>query len=420
MSKEVSRRNLLKTSAVGGVSVMAGESACGFSGLDYEPNPLQDLSSCLTPAEDFFTVARGKPKPHTLKGDALVEARMTPDSWRLEIVTDQNLDPPVVNRKSTAEKQLLIEDGTALDYEKLLKIGKTKNVKLIKTIQCLNIDRPLGQGLWEGVPLRDVLNLCGKTMDVRRIYFWGFHNNSPEQLFQSSLSYSRAIDHAPDDPPVFLAYRLNGKPISPIRGGPVRMIVPWAYGFKSIKWLQKIVLSNDPRANDTYANKNNDPDAPMKTAAYLDKKTPRKFKKGEAIEFGGAVVAGLSGLEKVQFLLRKNETPRVILPYDHPEILNAEWKTATILSPPKNWKSVLPSGVSPTELIGFDRQNGTPKQWPLRYGMASWKLTLEALKPGRYELRVRSVDRNGFAQPEPRTLLKSGRNGIQPHSFEVV
>jgi len=34
------------------------------------------------------------------------------------------------------------------------------------------------------------------------------------------------------------------------------------------------------------------------------------------------------------------------------------------------------------------------------------------LKPGKYELRVRTVDRNGFAQPEPRPDHQSGDNLI--------
>jgi len=35
------------------------------------------------------------------------------------------------------------------------------------------------------------------------------------------------------------------------------------------------------------------------------------------------------------------------------------------------------------------------------------------VKPGRYEMRVRSVDANGFAQPEPRPNQRSGRNRVQ-------
>ena len=51
----------------------------------------------------------------------------------------------------------------------------------------------------------------------------------PEQIFQSSVGYTDAFETPPGDLPVFLAYRLNGKPIPPVRGGPVRMVVPWAH-----------------------------------------------------------------------------------------------------------------------------------------------------------------------------------------------
>ena len=61
-------------------------------------------------------------------------------------------------------------------------------------MQCLNIAQPLGQGLWEGVPLREVLRLVGKVSNVRRVYYWGFHNNDPKQLFQSSLAYNRVME----------------------------------------------------------------------------------------------------------------------------------------------------------------------------------------------------------------------------------
>ena len=42
----------------------------------------------LTKPESFRDVSRGNPKPHTLKGEALVKARLTPETWRLEIVSD--------------------------------------------------------------------------------------------------------------------------------------------------------------------------------------------------------------------------------------------------------------------------------------------------------------------------------------------
>ena len=79
-----------------------------------------------------------------------------------------------------------------------------------------------------------------------------------------------------------VAYRLNGQDIPLNRGGPVRMVVPWAHGFKLIKWLQRIVLTNDYQANDTYALQNNDPESYLKTAAYIGK-GPSSFRAGEPI-----------------------------------------------------------------------------------------------------------------------------------------
>src|SRR6185295_15053155 len=107
------------------------------------------------------------------------------------------------------------------DLPALLELGKKHEVKFLKAMHCLNIDTPLGQGLWSGVPLRIILRECGKTSNVRRIYFWGFHNNDPKQIFQSSVSYTEAFETPPGELPVFVAYRLNNEPIPLIRGGPV-------------------------------------------------------------------------------------------------------------------------------------------------------------------------------------------------------
>ena len=164
-----------------------------------------------------------------------------------------------------------LEDGTALDLDGLKELGKSHGVKYLKAMQCNNIPFPLGQGLWEGVPLREVVRRVGKVGNVRRVYYWGFHNDDPAQLFQSSLAYNRVMETPPWEPPPLVAYRLNGRDIPLERGGPVRMVVPWAHGFKSIKWLQRIVLTNDYQANDTYALQNNDPESYLKTAAYIGK-----------------------------------------------------------------------------------------------------------------------------------------------------
>ena len=55
------------------------------------------------------------------------------------------------------------------------------------------------------------------------------------------------------------------------------MIVPGAYGNHSIKWLQRVFLTNSYQSNDTYALKNNDVESPIKTCrGSSTRRTPSK------------------------------------------------------------------------------------------------------------------------------------------------
>ena len=68
------------------------------------------------------------------------------------------------------------------------------------------------------------------------LFQWGDPpDGDPRQVFRSSISYTEAFEPAAGDPPVMLAWALNGEPLSLERGGPVRMVVPHAHGFKSVK-----------------------------------------------------------------------------------------------------------------------------------------------------------------------------------------
>jgi DMSO/TMAO reductase YedYZ molybdopterin-dependent catalytic subunit len=357
----------------------------------------------LTASSAFNDVSRGNPKPFALKNEDLIKARLTPETWRLEIVSDGS---------TQLEKPRRLEDGTAPDLATLEELAKQHGIKFLKAMQCLNIPQPLGQGLWEGVPLREVLKLAGKVNNIRRVYYWGYHNHDPKQLFQSSLGYNQVMETPPWELPAFLAYRLNGEPLSLRRGGPVRMIVPWAHGFKSIKWLQRIILTNDFKANDTYAEANNDPDSYLKTAAYIDD-GPEAFRAGEAIVLTGTAMVGWSGLRSVEYWLRPDGGTHGRLADDDPAWKNAAWKPCMISPPPEDWGGNLPAGMMPKDVWGFNRQTGKPKEWPMRYSVAHWRVRLEGLPAGAYEFRARTVDLNGYAQPEPRPYPKSGRNEIQ-------
>ena len=233
--------------------------------------------------------------------------------------------------------------------------------------------------------------------------------SNPKIRFHSiSASYTQVMENAPGDPPIILAYRLNGEPLPLLRGGPVRVIVPSAYGFKNVKWLQRLKLTSDTKPVNTYGG---DPDSYLKTMAWSE--GPTTFKAGAPITFSGAAVCGLAGLKRVEYWLRPDTGTDGKLSDDDPAWKTATWQPCVIEPPPNDWQAHLPAGISSKELWGFDPETGKPKEWPLRYSLAMWTATPEDLKAGAYELRVRSVDQSGFAQPEPRPQQRSGKNAIQ-------
>jgi hypothetical protein len=130
----------------------------------------------------------------------------------------------------------------------------------------------------------------------------------------------------------------------------------------------------------------------------------------------GLVISGLSGLKRVEYSLsRQNSKP------DQPnEDDAAQWIECRLEDPPSDWSSVLPGKVNPRQVLGFDPKTGQPASWPLRYSMISWSTSLNGLATGKYTLRARAVDLNGFAQPEPRPNQKTGMNALEVREFEVV
>ena len=354
----------------------------------------------FTPADDFRDVSRGRPVPHSLPEEKRREVGLSRETWRLEVVADP--DNP-----ARLGKPLTKADGSALDFAGLLKLGETHAVRFPKVMTCLNLGCPLGMGLWEGVPLRDVVWLTRPRENLRRVFYYGYHNDDPKQMFRSSLPIGRVLEDPFDLPPVIVCYKLNGEWLDAERGGPVRIVVPEAYGFKSVKWLTHVVLTNLAHANDTYAEQNNDVDSPLKSfAATLS--IPREIKAGAPIPVSGYAQVGISGLTKVQVSIESNATPR---PENDPYYSTAPWVDAELLSAPKDWGAI-PDGKIPARTHGFDA-SGVPKTWPMRLTNAHWAAVLPGLPTGEYTFRSRTIDEKGQAQPMPRPFRKSGHSAIE-------
>ena len=353
----------------------------------------------LTHSSKFANFSRGTPSPPTLSPEARREAGMHPDTWRLEVIADPETDAQVDNPLSK-------ERGTALTWVDLMRLADDRAVCYLHVMTCLNGADPCGMGLWEGVPLRDVVWLAKPRGNIRRVFYNGFHNNDPAQIFRSSLPVGRVLEDPPGQPPVLLCYRLNGQYLSPERGGPVRVFVPDAYGFKSVKWVERVMLSNAYQANDTYAAWNNDIDTSLKTCArFLSH--PETVRPGQAIPVAGLAQVGISGLSRVQVCLRPKSTPA-----------DVDWTDADLLGPPERWGGDVGDGPLPGSPLGFDAASGKPLKWPQPFTIAHWALLLPPMPAGEYELSCRTIDAAGHIQPMPRPFPKSGRNAI--HTVPLV
>ncbi|MFO0824624.1 MAG: molybdopterin-dependent oxidoreductase [Gemmataceae bacterium] len=407
----LSRRHFLQTGVTGTVAASNFVPATAAEAQTQTIPPalapsIAKIEPFFTPAEDFRDVSRGKPVPHTLPEAKRQEVGLTRDTWKLEIISDPE-------HPATLGKQYSKKDDTAIDFATLMKLAEKHAVRFARVMTCLNIGCPLGMGVWEGVPLRTLLWMTKPKENLRRVFFNGFHNDDPKQLFRSSLPAGRVLEDPDGIPPVVLCYKLNGEWLSPERGAPVRMLVPEHYGFKSVKWLTNITLSNLAYANDTYIGGNNDVDSPLKTfAATLS--VPGRVKVNTPIPVTGYAQVGVSGLSKVQVWVSPNGKG---WDADDPYFTTAPWTDAIILPPPAKWGGGVTDAVL-KDAMGFDAA-GKPKQWPLVLGKAHWAALLPGLPAGEYTLRCRTIDAKGAAQPMPRPFKKSGRCDIEATKIVV-
>ena len=249
-----------------------------------------------------------------------------------------------------------------------------------------------------------------RSKNVRRVYYWGFHNNDPKQLFQSSLSYNQVHGDAAGGAAAFRGLPAQRRAdLRCCAAGRCGMIVPWAHGFKSIKWLQRITLTNDYKANDTYADANNDPDSYLKTAAYLDD-GPQTFKAGEPIVIRGTAMVGWSGLKRVEYWLRPDAGTHGKLADDDPAWQTAKWQPCRSNRRRTTGAAHLPRRRVAEGSLGL--RSADRQAEGLAAALQRGPLERHAEGPGRREPTSSGsarVDLNGFAQPEPRPYQKSGQ-----------
>jgi sulfite oxidase len=106
---------------------------------------------------------------------------------------------------------------------------------------------PASTGRWSGVALRDLLRAAGVDERARHVELTGLDQveRQGERFgFGGSIELAKAMSAE-----VLLATELNGSPLPPAHGFPLRAVVPGWIGARSVKWLGRIVLREDPSRN---------------------------------------------------------------------------------------------------------------------------------------------------------------------------
>ncbi len=230
------RRQFLRTAAIAGVGFAAGSIAppafartgrgkklAGVQPTKWTQDSLgEDLTDyeSITSYNNFYEFGTGKQDP------ALYAKDFQPKPW--SVVVDGEVDNP----------------GT-YSYEDLIKPHKLEErVYRFRCVEAWSMVIP-----WVGLPLADLVKRLGPKNDAKYVAFETL--NDPERMsgqrrqvlewpYREGLRMDEAMN-----PLTLMAVGLYGEELPSQNGAPIRLVVPWKYGFKSIKSIVRISFTKD-------------------------------------------------------------------------------------------------------------------------------------------------------------------------------
>jgi DMSO/TMAO reductase YedYZ molybdopterin-dependent catalytic subunit len=228
----------------------------------------------------------------------------------------------------------------------------------------------VGNAEWTGVRLRDVLERAQISDSAREVVFEGADNGTiaelPRPAGKVNFARSVPVEKAMDD--VLLAFAMNGEPLSAAHGFPLRAIVPGWYGMASVKWLQRLIVTDQP------------------FNGYYQSIDYAYWKRDE----NGPVLVPLAEMP-VKAQIARPGNNEVISANSKYDVRGAAWTAEGVVTKVeissdggKSWSEATLNG------------DGTENAWRL------WEFEWVTPAPGNYTLMARATDSRGRIQPMER------------------
>ncbi|WP_445818929.1 molybdopterin-dependent oxidoreductase [Arthrobacter sp. G119Y2] len=237
-------------------------------------SPVPGVTPWLTPNADFYRI-----------DTALSVPEVDAETWELRI-------------HGMVEEEIRISFAELLDSDL---------VERHLTLTC--VSNPLGGDLagtakWLGLPVRELLARARPTAGADMVLSTsidGFSASTPLEVLQ-------------DDRDALLAVGMNGEPLPPVHGYPVRMVVPGLYGFVSAtKWLIDMEVTRFDAQTAYWTDRGWAEQAPVKTMARVE--VPASFARIPAgpVDVGGTAWSQQRGITGVEVQIDDGEWQPAVL-----------------------------------------------------------------------------------------------------------
>ena len=166
----------------------------------------------------------------------MTDEELPPEQYEIPNLLRWNIDHPGIissNPRIDLEKWILTVDG---EVEKPIKLSwgdflKLKSIESVSDFHCVE-GWSVRNCRWYGVNFKTLVELVKPAKGAKYVFF------KCSDDYATSLNLKELLK---DD--VLLAYKLNNKPLDEPLGGPLRLIVPDKYAYKSAMWVEKITFT---------------------------------------------------------------------------------------------------------------------------------------------------------------------------------